>query len=55
MGVGYPADIIVCTMLGVDMFDCVYATRTGRFGTAFTPNGEINILREQFTKDANVI
>ena len=46
MGVGYPVDIVVCACLGVDMFDCVYATRTGRFGTAFTNSGELNLNRE---------
>lgn len=34
MGVGFPLDLIVCTALGVDMYDCVYPTRTARFGTA---------------------
>ena len=34
MGVGYPLDLVVCTALGVDMYDCVYPTRTARFGTA---------------------
>jgi len=34
MGVGYPLDLVVCTALGVDMFDCVYPTRTARFGVA---------------------
>jgi queuine/archaeosine tRNA-ribosyltransferase len=36
MGVGYPVDLVVCSALGVDMFDCVYPTRTGRFGTGIT-------------------
>lgn len=39
MGVGYPLDIVVCVALGVDMFDCVYPTRTARFGVALTPQG----------------
>jgi queuine tRNA-ribosyltransferase catalytic subunit len=34
MGVGYPLDLVVCTALGVDMYDCVYPTRTARFGVA---------------------
>jgi tRNA-guanine transglycosylase len=34
MGVGYPLDLVICTALGVDMYDCVYPTRTARFGTA---------------------
>ena len=33
------------------MFDCVYATRTGRFGTCFTRSGEINITRKNFKDD----
>lgn len=36
-GVGYPLDIIVCSALGADMYDCVYPTRTARFGTALIP------------------
>lgn len=36
-GVGYPLDIVVCSALGADMYDCVYPTRTGRFGTALVP------------------
>ncbi|KAI3992954.1 hypothetical protein MKX01_009697 [Papaver californicum] len=37
MGVGYPLDIAVCSALGADMYDCVYPTRTARFGTALVP------------------
>lgn len=36
-GVGYPLDIVVCSALGADMYDCVYPTRTARFGTALIP------------------
>lgn len=39
MGVGYPVDVVVSVCHGVDMFDCVYPTRTARFGTAFTRFG----------------
>jgi len=39
MGVGYPIDIILGAIQGVDMFDCVFPTRTARFGTAFTSLG----------------
>lgn len=39
MGVGYPVDIALCALQGVDMFDCVFPTRTARFGTAFTSFG----------------
>ena len=34
MGVGYAVDLVVCSALGVDMYDCVYPTRTARFGSA---------------------
>ncbi|KAJ7298494.1 hypothetical protein O6H91_Y570300 [Diphasiastrum complanatum] len=37
MGVGFPLDIVVCSALGADMYDCVYPTRTARFGTALIP------------------
>lgn len=47
MGVGYPVDLAVCSLLGVDMFDCVFATRTARFGTAFTNKGFIKLKAEQ--------
>jgi tRNA-guanine family transglycosylase len=39
MGVGYPVDITLCSILGVDMFECVFPTRTARFGTAFSSFG----------------
>lgn len=47
MGVGYPVDLAVCALLGVDMFDCVFATRTARFGTAFTNFGFRKLKAEQ--------
>lgn len=40
MGVGYPVDVVVCIALGVDMFDCVYPSRTARFYTALTRQGK---------------
>ena len=51
MGIGYPIDLVVCALLGVDMYDCVFATRTGRFGTAFTHKGMIKLKNEQFKMD----
>ena len=36
-GVGFPLDIVVCSALGADMYDCVYPTRTARFGSALVP------------------
>jgi queuine tRNA-ribosyltransferase len=45
MGVGYPVDLVVCACLGVDMFDCVYPTRTARFGTALTRFGLVDVKK----------
>ena len=45
MGVGYPLDLVVCTALGVDMYDCVYPTRTARFGVALVDSEWPGILR----------
>ena len=47
MGIGYPIDLVVCSLLGVDMFDCVFATRTARFGNAFTNFGLRKISKEE--------
>lgn len=43
MGVGYAEDLVVCAALGVDMFDCVFPTRTARFGNALTRRGPISL------------
>ncbi len=43
MGVGHPEDLVAAIALGVDMFDCVYPTRTGRFGYALTDDGRLNM------------
>ena len=43
MGLGYPLDLVVCTALGADMFDCVYPTRTARFGTAMVHSGLLKL------------
>ena len=51
MGVGYLVDIMVCISLGVDMFDCVYPTRTARFGTAFVRGGTITLKNSEFEDD----
>ena len=47
MGVGYPVDLVICSLLGVDMFDCVFATRTARFGTSFTNSGFLKLKSEK--------
>ena len=51
MGVGTPSDIIGAVKRGVDMFDCVMPTRSGRTGLAFTWNGRINIKNSKYQKD----
>ncbi len=51
MGVGYPVDLIVCSCLGVDMFDCVFSTRTARFGSAFTKFGFLKLSNAKCAKD----
>ena len=51
MGVGYPEDLVVCACLGVDMFDCVFPTRTARFGSAFTRKGAIKLKKKAFILD----
>lgn len=43
MGVGFPADLIEGIARGVDLFDCVAATRNGRHGTAWTSTGRVNV------------
>ena len=55
MGVGYPLDIICCVSLGADMFDCVYPTRTARFGTALVASGQMRLSHSSFKRDARVI
>ena len=51
MGVGKPSDLVGAVLRGVDMFDCVLPTRSGRNGQAFTRKGAINITNARFFKD----
>ena len=51
MGVGFPEDLVAAVERGVDLFDCVAPTRGGRNGSAFTPNGTLNIRNAQFRTD----
>ncbi len=51
MGVGKPDDIVGAVARGVDMFDCVLPTRSGRTGQAFTADGPINIRNARFAED----
>ena len=50
MGVGTPSDILGAVKRGIDMFDCVLPTRSGRTGLAFTWNGRINIRNSKYQK-----
>lgn len=51
MGVGYPEDLVVSIALGADMFDCVWPTRTARFGNAVTSTGTLNLRHASFSQD----
>ena len=51
MGVGTPSDILGAVKRGIDMFDCVLPTRSGRTGLAFTWNGRINIRNSKLRND----
>lgn len=55
MGVGKPDDIVGAVVRGVDMFDCVLPTRSGRTGQAFTLDGPINIKNARFAEDNEAI
>ncbi len=52
MGVGFPADLVAAVERGVDLFDCVAPTRGGRNGSAFTPEGTLNIRNAAYRTDA---
>ena len=51
MGVGTPEDILKSVAVGVDMFDCVMPTRSGRHGLAFTRRGKVNIRNARHAED----
>ena len=51
MGVGFPEDLVAAVECGVDLFDCVAPTRNGRNGSAYTPDGAINIRNAGFRED----
>ena len=61
MGVGTPSDILNAVKRGIDMFDCVIPTRSGRTGLAFTWEGRLNLRNSKYkdddspiTKDTNI-
>ena len=51
MGVGTPSDILGAVKRGMDMFDCVLPTRSGRTGLAFTWQGRVNIKNNKYQND----
>jgi queuine tRNA-ribosyltransferase len=51
MGVGTPEDILLSAGLGIDMFDCVMPTRSGRHGQAFTRFGKLNLRNARYAED----
>ena len=53
MGVGTPSDILGAVKRGIDMFDCVMPTRSGRTGLAFTWGGRVNIRNSKYQNDDN--
>jgi queuine tRNA-ribosyltransferase len=55
MGVGKPDDVVEAVVRGIDMFDCVLPTRSGRTGQAFTADGPINLRNARFAEDEEPI
>ena len=55
MGVGKPDDLVEAVVRGIDMFDCVLPTRSGRTGQAFTADGPFNLRNARFAEDSNPI
>jgi queuine tRNA-ribosyltransferase len=52
MGVGKPDDLVGAVLRGIDMFDCVLPTRSGRNGQAFTRSGTLNLRNARFADDS---
>ena len=55
MGVGTPSDILGAVKSGIDMFDCVMPTRSGRTGLAFTWAGKVNLRNAKYQKDKTAL
>jgi queuine tRNA-ribosyltransferase len=51
MGVGTPEDMLACIAVGVDLFDCVYPTRSARHALALTSTGRLNLRNAKFVDD----
>ena len=55
MGVGNPTTLVRGVACGIDMFDCVLPTRTGRMGTAFSSEGRLNFRNARFAHDGGPV
>ena len=55
MGVGTPEDLMQCSSMGIDMFDCVMPSRNARNGSLFTSQGKINIRNLKYKSDDNTL
>ena len=55
MGVGKPVDLVEAVARGVDMFDCVLPTRSGRHGQAWTWEGSVNLKNARFAEDEEAL
>ncbi len=55
MGVGNPTTLVRGVACGIDMFDCVLPTRTGRMGSAFSHEGRLNFRNARFARDLGPI
>ena len=55
MGIGKPDDLMDCMARGIDMFDCVLATRNGRSGTLFATGGRLNMKNAQYRTDQTLL
>ncbi len=55
MGVGKPADMVGAVARGIDMFDCVLPTRSGRSGQAFTRRGALNLRNARHREDPRAL
>ena len=55
MGVGTPLDLVESVARGIDLFDCVYPTRSGRFGTVLSDDGVMHLHNARFRDDPEVL
>ena len=55
MGIGKPDDLMDCMARGIDMFDCVLATRNGRSGTLFSTGGRLNMKNAKYRTDETLL